>query len=82
MKSLISNIKFAIVAGLLFAALGTFAGAVFNDTFISGSYAVEETEEEGESCEHNTCDDLQCAYTKKKRTCRILSTDECATGKC
>ena len=78
MKSLISNIKFAIVAGLLFAALGTFAGAVFNDTFISGSHAEEEEAE----CEHNACDDLQCVYTEEARKCRILSTGECATGEC
>ncbi len=78
MKSLISNIKIAIVAGLLFAALGTFVGAFFNDTFISGSFAGEE----GEACEYNACDDLQCAYTEQARKCRKLSTGECATGEC
>lgn len=76
MKRLIAHFVFAITVGLLFAALGTFVGAVFNDTFISGSHAAEE------ECEHNWCDDLSCAYTDKARTCRILSSGECATGEC
>ena len=78
MKSLISNIKFAIVAGLLFAALGTFVGAVFNDTFISGSFA----EEEGEGCSYNACDDFTCVYTGDARTCEFLDTGECVNRQC
>ena len=76
MKRFIAYFAFAITAGLLFAALGTFVGAVFNDTFISSSYAAKK------ECENNYCNDLQCAYTYKSRTCRILNTGECATGRC
>lgn len=42
MKILISSIKYAIVAGLLLAALDTFIGVVYNDSFTSESYAEEE----------------------------------------
>lgn len=76
MKRFIAHLVFAITVGLLFAALGTFAGAVLHDTYISGSYAAEE------DCEYNTCDDLSCTYTQQARTCRILESGECVTGAC